>query len=66
MNDLVSDLPLTIIAGRISSITVTIPWRNILSQSCKVEIEGAEIVAVPSEQVEKRGKTKKKLNKPNH
>ena len=52
LNELCVDLPITFIRARIRLVRATIPWRNLLSKSCLLKLDGWELVVVPSEQVQ--------------
>jgi hypothetical protein len=52
LNELCADLPITVIRARIRLVRVSIPWRNLLSKSCVLKLEGWDLLVVPSEQVQ--------------
>ncbi|CAG8497159.1 7566_t:CDS:10 [Diversispora eburnea] len=47
LNDLVTDLPVVITDGRIGGIVANIPWKNIWTCDCVLEIHNLKITAVP-------------------
>ena len=55
LNELCVDLPITFIRARIRLVRATIPWRNLLSKSCLLKLDGWDLVVVPSEQVQTKG-----------
>ena len=49
LNELLMGSPLRVTSGYINVVRATIPWKNIFSQNCKLEIDGFELHVVPSE-----------------
>ncbi|CAG8650341.1 11792_t:CDS:2, partial [Cetraspora pellucida] len=47
LNDLVADLPVVIVDGRIGGIVAKIPWKNIWNCDCILEFHNLQITAVP-------------------
>ncbi|RIB23489.1 hypothetical protein C2G38_843653 [Gigaspora rosea] len=47
LNDLVANLPVVIVDGRIGGIVAKIPWKNIWNCDCILEIHNLQITAVP-------------------
>ena len=48
LNDLVRDLPIRFVSGKVRLLTATIPWRNIFTERCKLKIEGLDVIVIPS------------------
>lgn len=48
LNDLIQDLPVVFVRGRVRQAQVVIPWRNILAEHCRLKINGLELIAQPS------------------
>ncbi|KAK9721882.1 autophagy- protein 2 [Basidiobolus ranarum] len=46
LNDLISDLPITITHGKIGGITVQVPWKDIWSGNCVIEFHNLEITVI--------------------
>lgn len=40
LNDMIPDVPLTLIGARVRSVHLSIPWASLLSQSCTVRMDG--------------------------
>ncbi len=55
LNGVTEDLPLSFIRGTIGNIKATIPWRNILHEPCKVELDGLELTLSPSCELKRPG-----------
>lgn len=49
-----AELPLKFVSGTVSRLRAIIPWRNLLSQHCQLELDGLELVLRPSSEVEKK------------
>ncbi|CAG8532578.1 11151_t:CDS:10 [Dentiscutata erythropus] len=47
LNDLIANLPVVIVDGRIGGIVAKIPWKNIWNCDCVLEIHNLQITAVP-------------------
>ena len=45
-------IPLEIIDGFIGSISVSVPWTALLSESCCMDIQGLEITIAPKQRIE--------------
>lgn len=45
-------IPLEIIDGFIGSISVSVPWTALLSESCCMDIQGLEITIMPRQRVD--------------
>ncbi|KAK9696351.1 autophagy- protein 2, partial [Basidiobolus ranarum] len=48
LNDLVSELPITITHGKIGGITAQVPWKDIWSGNCVLEFHNLEITVIPN------------------
>jgi hypothetical protein len=55
LNELSSDLPIILVSGFIKTLRITIPWRAILTENVKIQVDGLELIVIPAEQVEKKG-----------
>ena len=38
-----ADIPFALLYGRVGQVTATIPWRNIWSDPCQLELESVEL-----------------------
>ncbi|KAF9918447.1 autophagy- protein 2 [Lobosporangium transversale] len=47
LNGFTAGTPLAVTQGHISSITATIPWRNLWNGQCVLEIDGIDVTLVP-------------------
>eukprot|EP00794_Sanderia_malayensis_P020264 gene20264-22250_t len=49
LNEMIENVgvPLEIIDGFISSITVAVPWKSLLNESCQIEVNGMELTFAP-------------------
>ena len=45
-------IPLEIIDGFISSISVAVPWTSLLNESCQIEVSGMELTFSPKQKVD--------------
>ena len=45
-------VPLEIVDGFISSISVAVPWTSLLSESCQIEVSGMELTFAPKHKVD--------------
>lgn len=45
-------IPLEIIDGFIGSISVSVPWTALLSESCCMDIQGLEVTIMPRQRVD--------------
>ncbi|TPX34144.1 hypothetical protein SmJEL517_g03112 [Synchytrium microbalum] len=50
LNELASNLPFVITEGRVSLISATVPWNNLWSGHCSVELDGLHVVVKPTTQ----------------
>ncbi|KAG0232066.1 autophagy- protein 2 [Mortierella sp. GBA43] len=49
LNEFMAGTPLAVKHGRIGRITTIIPWRNLWSGQCSIDIEGIDITLVPAQ-----------------
>lgn len=45
-------IPLEMVDGFISSISVSVPWKALLNDSCEIEIHGLQLTFTPKQKVE--------------
>ncbi|CAG8460243.1 5160_t:CDS:10 [Ambispora gerdemannii] len=57
LNDLIADLPIIITDGRIGGIIANVPWKNIWSCDCVLEIHNLQLVVVPEQVKHKNAKS---------
>ena len=48
LNQSAEGLPLPFVRGSVQLIKATIPWKSILSDNCKLEVDGLELVVSPT------------------
>lgn len=54
LNEMMSNagIPLEMVDGFISSISVSVPWKALLNDSCEIEIHGLQLTFTPKQKVE--------------
>ncbi|KAG9306596.1 hypothetical protein G9A89_004793 [Geosiphon pyriformis] len=57
LNELLTDLPIVIKNGRIGGIIATVPWKNIWSCDCQLEIYGLQLTVFPEQLKPRNAKT---------